>query len=265
MTDLLPAQVDKSVAHIRALVDTFSTEPVCVGDALSDGRFFLDDKYDALSRRLGNLFWLPVTRAYAAFCYAYGALFGIPDFTREALTRQADRFSQRRLALTIRSTSGFVLDGFGYDRRTERYRKDIYWPGPVIRSVHAHSPKHNKARISNPAMAYFGYHLIRAAEWLSEHRGDAGFHRQCRQHYDFVGDFFRSADYPFPVCRCDARDFSRTADALLAGDDYADCWHNISHAATDLGVELNLEDLASFLPKRTRIFFARKLFFQCSV
>ena len=139
------------------------------------GGFFLDEKYDALSRRLGDLFWLPVSHAYVVFCYAYSALFGIPDFTREALMRQPDRFSQKRLALTIRSTSGFVLDGFGYDRRTDRYRKDIYWPGPVIRSVHVESPRHNKARISNPAMAYFGYHLIRAAEWLSEHREDADF------------------------------------------------------------------------------------------
>ena len=114
---------------IQTLVDAFPTEPVCVADALSDGRFFLDKKYDALSRHLGDLFWLPVSHAYVAFCYAYSALFGIPDFTREALTRQPDRFSEKRLALTIRSTSGFVLDGFGYDRRTERYRKDIYWPG----------------------------------------------------------------------------------------------------------------------------------------
>ena len=160
---------------IQNLIDAFSTEPVCVADALSDGRFFLDAKYDALSRRLGEVFWLPVSHAYVVFCYAYSALFGIPDFTREALMRQPDRFSQKRLALTIRSTSGFVLDGFGYDRRTDRYRKDIYWPGPVIRSVHVESPRHNKARISNPAMAYFGYHLIRAAEWLSVHREDAIF------------------------------------------------------------------------------------------
>ena len=40
---------------IQILVDGFSTEPVCVADALSDGRFFLDEKYDALSRRLGDL------------------------------------------------------------------------------------------------------------------------------------------------------------------------------------------------------------------
>ena len=74
---------------IQVLVDTFSTEPVCVADALSDGRFFLDEKYDALSRRLGEVFWLPVSHAYVVFCYAYSALFGIPDFTHEALMRPA--------------------------------------------------------------------------------------------------------------------------------------------------------------------------------
>lgn len=247
-------------ADIQSLVDAFSTEPVCVADALSDGRFFLDEKYDALSRRLGELFWLPVSHAYVVFCYAYSALFGIPDFTREALMRQPDRFSQKRLALTIRSTSGFVLDGFGYDRRTDRYRKDIYWPGPVIRTVHVESPRHNKARISNPAMAYFGYHLIRAAEWLSVHREDANFSRERRRHYDFVGDFFRTADYPFPVDRREAREFSRQVDGLLAGDDCADCWDNLCPAARELGVDLDLEDLASFLPKRTGVFFRQAVF-----
>ena len=174
--------------------------------------------------------------------------------------RQPDRFSQKRLALTIRSTSGFVLDGFGYDRRTDRYRKDIYWPGPVIRSVHVESPRHNKARISNPAMAYFGYHLIRAAEWLSVHRKDADFSRERRRHYDFVGDFFRTADYPFPVDRGEAREFSRQVDEMLAGDDCADCWENLCHAARELGVDLNLEDLASFLPRRTGTFFRQAVF-----
>ena len=259
MTDLLPEPNDKPIAHVRALVDAFSTEPACVGNALSDGRYFLDRKYDAMARRLGTLFWLPVPHAYTAFCYAYSALFGIPNFTREALMRQPDRFSQKRLALTIRSTSGFILDGFGYDRRTDRHRKDIYWPGPVIRSVHVQSPKRDKARISNPAMAYFGYHLIRAAERLSEHRNIADFQCQRQQHCDFFGDFFRSAGYPFPTDRREARDFSRIADALLAGDDYADFWHNIRHAANALGVALDLADLASFLPKRTGMFFRERI------
>ena len=257
MTDLLPEPNDRPIASIRALVDAFSTEPACVGNALSDGRYFLDRKYDAMARRLGDLFWLPVSHAYLAFCYAYSALFGIPDFTREALMRQPDRFSQKRLALTIRSTSGFILDGFGYDRRTGRHRKDIYWPGPVIRSVHVESPKRDKARISNPAMAYFGYHLIRAAERLSKCR--AGFRCHRRQHYDFFGDFFRSAGYPFPTDRRGGKEFSRTVDALLAGDEYAVFWNAIRHAAKDLGVVLDLEDLASFLPERTGMFFAERI------
>ncbi len=74
------AQIDTPLACVRRLVDAFSTEPACVGDALSDGRYFLDRKYDAMARRLGDLFWLPVSHAYLAFCYAYSALFGIPEF-----------------------------------------------------------------------------------------------------------------------------------------------------------------------------------------
>jgi hypothetical protein len=133
---------DKRIALIEALVNTFTTE--CVSEGLSDGAFFLNAKYDAQARHFGDVFWLPLDRAYTAFCYTYSALFGIPAFTAEALACQPDRFSQKRLPLTIRSTSGFILDGFGYDRRTERHRRDIYWPGPVIRSVHAHNPKQDK-------------------------------------------------------------------------------------------------------------------------
>lgn len=248
---------DKSIALIESLVSTFTTEYVSEG--LSDERYFLDAKHDAHARHFGDIFWLPLDRAYTAFCYAYSALFGIPAFTGEALIRQPDRFSQKRLPLTIRSTSGFILDGFGYDRRTERHRQDIYWPGPVIRSVHAHNPKQGKKRISNPAMAYFCYHLIRAVEWLSPHREEDNFARLCHNHYMFVGDFFRSAGYPFPHNRHHAKGFSWKVDHLLSGDDHADCWHNICHAAQELGVELNLDHLASFLPDRSATFLRQTL------
>lgn len=244
---------DKRIALIEALVNTFTTE--CVSEGLSDGAFFLDAKYDAQARHFGDVFWLPLDRAYTAFCYTYSALFGIPAITAEALARQPDRFSQKRLPLTIRSTSGFILDGFGYDRRTERHRRDIYWPGPVIRSVHAHNPKQDKKRISNLAMAYFCYHLIRAVEWLSPHKEEDNFARLCHDHYMFVGDFLRTAGYPFPHNRHQAKGFSWKVDHLLSGDAHADCWHNIIHVARELDVELDLEHLSSFLPDRTAAFF----------
>ena len=133
------------------------------------------------------LFWLPVSHAYLVFCYAYSALFGIPDFTREALMRQPDRFSQKRLALTIRSTSGFVLDGFGYDRRYGSVSPRIFiGPVRVIRSVHVESARHNKARISNPGNGVF-LDIISSGRrngflYIARMRI---FSRQRQRHYDF--------------------------------------------------------------------------------
>ena len=42
--------------------------------ALMMGVISLDRKYDAMARRLGDLFWLPVSHAYLAFCYAYSRI-----------------------------------------------------------------------------------------------------------------------------------------------------------------------------------------------
>lgn len=250
----LPNQND-ALASIHRLVDTFETAKPRVNDAQSPELFFLEPERETFARTMGDLFWLPMPRAYAAFCYAYSALFGIPSFTAEAIARQEDRFSIKRLPLTIRSTSGFILDGFGYNRRTERSRKEIYWPGPVIRSVHGNNPKHNKMRISNPAMAYFGYHLIRATEQLTDASAHDHFDKQCQEHYDYVGDFFRTGGYPFPHNREQANAFSVQTDQTLAGNTYAEYWHNICHAAEALGTTLDLEHLANFLPKRTSAFF----------
>jgi hypothetical protein len=242
-------------AEINRLVETFNGTKSPDQDAHSPESFFLETSKEEAARKMGDVFWLPLPRAYKIFCYAYSALFGIPAFTSEAVSRQADRFSYKRLPLTIRSTSGFILDGFGYNRRTQRHRKEIYLPGPVIRSVHGNNAKQNKMRISNPAMAYFGYHLIRAAEQFTTPTQYENFDNLCQQHYDYVGSFFRTDGYPFPSNRKQADDFSTQTDTSLAHDTYAEYWHNIIHAAEELGTTLDLEHLAHFLPKRTSAFF----------
>lgn len=244
-----------ALTHINRLVDSFNITKSSDQDDQAPALYFLEADKEAFARKMGDIFWLPMPRAYKIFCYAYSALFGIPAFTSEAVSRQEDRFSYKRLPLTIRSTSGFILDGFGYNRRTERHRKEIYLPGPVIRSVHGNNAKQNKMRISNPAMAYFGYHLIRAATCFTTPTKHDNFDNLCQQHYDYVGSFFRTGGYPFPPKHKQADDFSTQTDQTLAGNTYAEYWHNIIHAAQELGTTLDLEHLANFLPKRTSAFF----------
>jgi len=256
---LTSQNLQSEITRIHQLVDTFEvTKPRVKKDRISDV-FFLEPEREAFARQMGDIFWLPLTKAYTAFCYAYSALFGIPAFTAEAVNRQADRFSHKRLPLTIRSTSGFILDGFGYNRRTERTRKEIYWPGPVIRTVHGNNEKQNKMRISNPAMAYFGYHLIRAVEHLTDSTDHDHFDKLRQQHYDYVGDFFRTGGYPFPHNREQADAFGLQTDETLAGNTYAEYWHNIRHAAKELNITLNLDHLANFLPKHTARFFEQTI------
>ncbi|HAA75626.1 TPA: hypothetical protein DCE37_10940 [Candidatus Latescibacteria bacterium] len=169
-------------------------------------------------------------------------MFCIPAFTQEALARQPDRFSRKRLPLTIRSTSSFILDAFGYDRRTEREFEVIYSPGPVISSNH---PKtEHKERISNPPMAYFGVHLIWNAEREIEATED-----EKTWHHDYLAGFFSSAVYPVPN-RSKADLVVKTVDDTMAGVLHSEMWACSLSADDELGTGGTKE--GSSLPDKSR-------------
>ena len=178
--------------RVQQLVEGFETEREKIRLPDTSRVYFVDPEQEDQAQSAGKSFWLPVTRAYGIFVCAYSALFAIPAFTNEALARQPDRFSFKRLPLTIRSTSSFILDAFGYDRRTERERKVLYSPGPVISSNDKETA--DKARISNAAMAYFGAQLLLTAERWS----DVGSEEK-NWHFEYVSSFFRSGGYGFPA------------------------------------------------------------------
>jgi hypothetical protein len=205
--------------------------------------FFVEASQDRRARTSGEQFWLPLEKTYRIFVCAYSALFAIPAFTNEALARQHDRFSLKRLPLTIRNTSSFILDAFGYDRRTERARKILYSPTPSISSNHRETGF--KARITDPAMAYFGVNLIRLAE-----RDAVASDEDIAWHFDYLAGFFRNAGYAFPD-RTEAKGFMHEVDRNLPGDEHKELWSNSLHAATTLGVELGPEDIAASLPERS--------------
>ena len=247
----------QAASRIDAIVERFEVRKPRVTLGQMSAMYFIPPEKEGLARELGHEFWLPSKRAYSIFVYAYAALFGVPNFTAEAVRRQSDRFSRQRLTQTIRSTSGFVLDGFGYDRRWDRPREVLYSPSIVIRSVHGPGP--SKARISNAAMAYFGYQLIRAAELLAPASGSQGFEDRCRVHYDFVGDFFRLAGYPFSADRQAMAQFSHEVDECLAGGRFSAYWHNLLIAQDQLELGITPASIEAFLPERTARFFSRYL------
>ena len=201
-------------------------------------------------RELGNIFWLPAHRAHTIFLFAYSALFAIPSFTREAQDRDPDRFSRNQLALTVRTTSSFILDAFGYDLRMNRPR-EVFWPAPVIKRAHAEQGQ--KKRISNAAMAYFAYHLITAAEYLAKDSPLPKFEKWCDLHFDFVGDFLRTAGYPFPQARPEAESFA--VDSSLSGKGNADLWTNLPHVSNQLDVLMNSTQLGEFLLPNSSLIF----------
>ena len=213
--------------------------------------FFVDEAQDETARVLGSTFWMPLERANATFVCSYMALFGIAPFTDEALARQPDRFSHKRLPLTIRNTSSFVLDAFGYDRRTGRERKVLYSPTPAISSNH--SKNRGKKRITDPAMAYFGANLIRISE-----RGVEATEETREAHHNYLAAFFRNAGYAFPD-KSEAGTFVEMVDSLLASDTHADLWKNGLHSGKVLETNLSPTDIAAALPPRTSILFRQAI------
>ena len=204
---------------------------------------FVEGAWAANARELGPLLWLPPHRAYSVFLYAYSALFCIPAFTLEALRRDPVRFDLERLPQTVRTTSGFILDAFGYDRRVDRPRDVLYWPSPAIRMAHAERGA-SRPRISDAAMAYFAYHLLHAAEYLAEKPLDA---QKEEAHYAYFGEFLRRADYPFAFKREDMAAFAAEVDRLLAGEDTAELVGNAVASAAALETEVDSERLLAFL------------------
>ena len=234
--------------RIRATVAGFPGPEAAAPVGVQPAAFFIDPAMEPVARRWGRTYWLPPERTYQHFLYAYSALFGIPAFVGEALDRQPDRFSEKRLPLTIRSTASFILDAFGFDRRTGRERNVLYDPGPAIRHVHAKGE--GKDRISDPAMAYFVAQLFLAAE--RNQTVETG-------HFDYVKTFLHTGGYAFPESRINLMAYIIEADRTLGGNEWRDLWTNVQRAAVYLDVDLDLRDLAEFLPRHTSEHFTRHL------
>ena len=79
-------------------------------------------------------------------------------------------------------------------------------------------------------------------------------------HFLYTGDFFRSADYPFPRERQVAVDYVSRVDDSLSGDAYAAYWRNTVSAAQDLDVPLVPDELEAFLSPHVSEFLINALF-----
>lgn len=243
--------------ELQNLANSYDVEP-------QPQRYFTEPEKVEEARRLGEIFWFPKKRAYNVFLHAYAALFSIPALTWEGVRRQHDRFVHSELPFTVTFTAKFILDAFGYDAVREAPQDRLYWPAPVIRGRHGRQVDGNarvvKERISDVAMIYFGTHLIRAAELLCDHtirNMQHEFSLACAKHFDYFSSFFRTSNYHFPRNRADAEDFCRRVDESLAGDEFAEYWENVFHAATFHGIDLPKEHLRDFLLPHSRRLFAQ--------
>jgi hypothetical protein len=241
----------EAIEEITSYVAGFDNKRAKVRLPETQRIFFVDEAQDETARAMGSTFWMPLERANATFVCSYIALFGIAPFTDEALARQPDRFSRKRLPLTIRNTSSFILDAFRYDRRTGRERKVLYSPTPAISSNH--SENRGKKRITDPAMAYFGANLIRISE-----RGVEATEETREAHHNYLATFFRNAGYAFPN-RSEAETFVERVDSLLASDTHIDLWRNGLHSRKVLETNLSATAIAESLPPRTSHLFRQAI------
>jgi hypothetical protein len=241
----------EAIEEINSYVASFDNRRSKVRLPETERIFFVDEAQHETARAMGSTFWMPLERANATFVCSYIALFGIAPFTDEALARQPDRFSHKRLPLTIRNTSSFVLDAFGYDRRTGRERKVLYSPTPAISSNH--NENRGKKRITDPAMAYFGANLIRISE-----RSVEATKEMREAHHNYLATFFRNAGYAFPN-RSEAGPFIERVDSLLASDSHIDLWKNGLHSRKVLETNLSATDITAALPPRTSHLFRQAI------
>ena len=110
--------------------------------------------------------------------------------------------------------------------------------------------------IDEPPLLEYGENIL---QWyLSAEQGTPECAEEDReQHYEYVGEFFRTSGYPFPKDRQQAETFVQNVDQHLAGDGYAHLWHHIFQAAGVLNTTLHKKQLADFLLEKTSSFFTK--------
>lgn len=204
-------------------------------------------------RQLGLTLWRSPLHAQSIMAHAYSALFCVPDFIAEAHRRQPGRFSSPILRHAIQNTASNMWQAFwfDFDRDDRPIPRDIVPLTGVLRVLHGPQPITTappKPRISDLAMFFFAFNIIRAVEFMAVREG-INEPKLFAEHFNYIGELVRRSGYRFPTDRAKADWLSRKIDELLAKDDpeVRVCWRNLLNVAKELGLKVSRESIHAFL------------------
>lgn len=211
-----------------------------------------EDEREGL-RRVGLTLWRSRKHSQTIMLHAYAALFGIPAFVREAHQRQPGRFSTDILYHAVQNTASNMWQAFYFDfddcdRPVPRSTTPLTGVLNVLHGPHPTPSIPRRARISDLAMAFFVFQIIRAVEFLAERAGSAD-PVLFDLHYRHLARLVQRAGYRFPNDRERVEQLCATVDARLAGVDAetVTCWANLFKVAQRLGITLAPHQIAAFL------------------
>ncbi|MFA0753594.1 MAG: hypothetical protein IMHGJWDQ_001372, partial [Candidatus Fervidibacter sp.] len=105
-----------------------------------------------------------------------------------------------------------------------------------------------KPRISDLAMAFFAFHIIRAAEFGAQKRGvdDA---RLFDEHFRYLANLIRRSGYRFSDDRSRMETLCQQVDALLVREhpEGHACWRNLLTVSAQMGLTVSPESISNFL------------------
>ncbi|MCS7264969.1 MAG: hypothetical protein NZ805_09075 [Armatimonadetes bacterium] len=254
--------VSTSLAELEALILGFEGGEFEGPPDLSEGE-------KERLRQLGLTLWRSPIHAQSIMAHAYSALFSVPEFIAEAHQRQPGRFSSPILRHAIQNTASNMWQAFwfDFDREGRPIARDIVPLTGVLRVLHGPQPIPTmppKRRISDLAMFFFAFNIIRAVEFMAICEG-INEPNLFAEHFNYVGELVRRSGYRFPKEREKAEQLSRKVDDLLARNhpEVIMCWRNLLNMASEMRLKVSKESIYDFLaeglPNASEIFRASLL------
>lgn len=215
-------------------------------------------------RHIGLILWRSPIHAQSVMAHAYSALFSVPEFVAEAHRRQPGRFSSPILRHAIQNTASNMWQAFwfDFDKEGRPVPRDIVPLTGVLRVLHGSQPIPNappKQRISDLAMFFFAFNIVRAVEFMAVCEG-VNEPEIFNEHFNYIGQLIRRSGYRFPKERVKADWLSSEIDCSLVRDhpEVKACWKNLLNVAGEMGLKVSRESIFAFLseglPKAAELF-----------
>lgn len=204
-------------------------------------------------RKVGLTLWRSPLYAQSIMAHAYSALFSIPDFVTEAHRRQPGRFSSPILRHANQNTASNMWQAFwfDFDSNGRPIPRNIVPLTGVLRVLHGPQPIPTappKPRISDLAMFFFAFNIVKATEFMTICDG-INEPDLFAEHFSYIGELVRRSGYRFPKDRAKAEWLTAKIDELLVRDhpEVRACWRNLLNVASDMGLKVTKESIHAFL------------------